>query len=126
MIIISSNTDSGFCPVVRNSQFLCAFITPSPMYAPGKIAEMKRHNDTDEVFVLLSGKAVLLTRDNINEECQVTHLLPGTTYTVKAGTWHYLALSPDGKIFVTESGSINPSNTDKADVSKENIFADIL
>ena len=126
MIIISNNTDSGFCPVVRNSQFICAFITPSPMYAPGKITDMKRHNDTDEVFVLLSGKAVLLTRDNINKECQATQLSPDTAYTVKAGTWHYLALSPDGKIFVTKSGSINPSNTDKADVSAENIIADIL
>ena len=126
MITISNNTNSGFCPVVKNSHFICAFITPSPMYAPGKITEMKRHNDTDEVFVLLSGKAVLLTRDSSNEKCQVTPLSPGTAYTVKSGTWHYLALSPDGKVFVTESGSINPANTDKADVSADNIIADIL
>ncbi len=125
MITVSTHSESGFCPVVRNSQFLCAFITPSPMYALGKVTEMKRHNDTDEVFVLLSGKAVLLTRDDAKEKCLVTQLSSGTAYTVKAGTWHYLALSDDGKVFVTESGSIDPCNTDKADVSSENIIANI-
>lgn len=125
MITTSTHSKAGFCPVVRNSQFLCAFITPSPMYAPGKVKEMKRHNDTDEVFVLLSGKGVLLTRDDAKEKCQVTKLSPGTAYTVKAGTWHYLALSDDGKVFVTESGYINPDNTDKTDVTSKNIIAEI-
>ncbi len=125
MITASTHSKSGFCPVVKNSQFLCAFITPSPIYSQGKITEMKRHNDTDEVFVLLSGKAVLLTRDDAKEKCQVTKLSPGTAYTVKAGTWHYLALSDDGKVFVTENGCINPDNTDKTDVTSENIIAKI-
>lgn len=126
MILKADSTASGFCPVVKNPQFLCAFITPSPMYAQGKITEMKRHNDTDEVFVLLSGKAVLLTRDDIKEKCQVTKLSLGTVYTVKAGTWHYLAVSDDAKVFVTENGSIDPANTEKVNVSAENIIAEIL
>jgi oxalate decarboxylase/phosphoglucose isomerase-like protein (cupin superfamily) len=126
MITISSNTRDGFCPVVRNPQFLCAIITHSAMYSEGKVTEMKRHNDTDEVFVLLSGNATLLTRDNINEKCQVTKLSLGTVYTVKSGTWHYLAVSADAKVFVTENGSIDPQNTDKLDVDNENIIAKIL
>ena len=126
MITISSNTHDGFCPVVRNPQFLCAIITHSVMYSEGKVTEMKRHNDTDEVFVLLSGNATLLTRDNINEKCQVTKLSLGTVYTVKSGTWHYLAVSADAKVFVTENGSIDPQNTDKLDVDNENIIAKIL
>ena len=95
------------------------------MYAQGKIAEMKRHNDTDEVFVLLSGKALLFTRDDIKEKCQVTEMSLGTAYTVNAGTWHYLAVTDDAKVFVTENGSIDPNNTDKVDVSHENIVAKI-
>ena len=125
MIKITQNSKAGFCPVVKNQNFLCAFITSSPMYAQGKIAEMKRHNDTDEVFVLLSGKALLFTRDDIKEKCQVTEMSLGTAYTVNAGTWHYLAVTDDAKVFVTENGSIDPNNTDKVDVSHENIVAKI-
>ena len=126
MVTISSQIREGFCPVVRNPQFLCAIITHSSMYSEGKVAEMKRHNDTDEVFTLISGKATLLTRDNSKEKCQVTNMSLGTVYTVKSGTWHYLAVSKDAKVFVTENGSIDPNNTDKADVSHENIIAEIL
>lgn len=122
-MVISSKLDSnGFCPIIRNSNFLCAFITPSAAYSFGKVSEMKRHNDTDEVFVLLEGSAVLITKDDIKEKCQVTNLSLGTAYTVKAGTWHYLALSNNGKVFVTESGNIDPKNTDVANVSAENII----
>ena len=126
MLEIINNTPSGFSPIIKNSNFLCAFITHSPMYSEGKVLKMKRHNDTDEVFVLLSGDAVLLTRDNDKEKCQVTKLSVCTTYIVKAGTWHYLALSNNGKVFVTESGAINPDNTDTIDVSSENIVAQIV
>lgn len=116
-------TAAGFCPVVRNPQFLCAFITPSPMYATGLVREMKRHNDTDEVFVLLEGSATLLTRDSLSEPCTVTPVLPHTAYNVHAGTWHYLAVSDSAKVFVTESGSLKRENTDTANVEAENIIA---
>lgn len=121
MLISSKNETEGFCPIIRNANFLCAFITPSKSYSLGKVSEMKRHNDTDEVFVLLEGNATLLTKDNSNEKCQVTKLSPGTAYIVKAGTWHYLGLCDNSKLFVTENGSINPQNTDILDVSSENI-----
>ena len=123
MLTTATYTADGFCPVVRNPQFLCAFITPSPMYAPGPVREMKRHNDTDEVFVLLEGTAVLLTRDNLGEPCRFTPLSPLSAYTVHAGTWHYLAMSKDAKVFVTESGSLKRENTDTANVEAENILA---
>lgn len=123
MISTASYTTEGFCPVVRNSQFLCAFITRSPIYAPGQVKEMKRHNDTDEVFVLMEGQAVLLTRDSLEEECTVTPVTPLTAYTVHAGTWHYLAVSEDAKVFVTESGALKRENTDTQDVREENIVA---
>ena len=123
MVSVNSYTTEGFCPVVRNSQFLCAFITTSPIYAPGLVKEMKRHNDTDEVFVLLEGNAVLLTRDSLEEDCTVTPISPLTAYTVHAGTWHYLAVSQDAKVFVTESGALKRENTDTQDVREENIMA---
>lgn len=123
MVEINKQSTAGFCPVVRNSQFLCAFISYAPHYTEGHIKEMKRHNDTDEVFVLLKGEATLYTKNNIDDEVEVLKLLPKTAYTVKASTWHHLAISRDAELFVTESGAIDPKNTDAADVSMQNITA---
>lgn len=100
----------GFCPVCENEKFKCAFITPAPIYALGEVWEMKRHNDSDEVFTLLEGEAILLI---LEEEVFSKHPLEkGCAYRVAAGTYHYLGVSADAKIFVSESGGMRPENTD--------------
>ena len=126
MVITTKPEKEGFETVFQNSAFKCAFISPSNQYAYGKVTQLKRHNDTDEVFVLLRGKAVLLTREDANDKCDVINVEPFTAYNVKASTWHYLAVSEDAEVFVTESGALDPKNTDAADVSEEGIIAEIL
>ena len=58
------STKKGFEAVVTEDGFKCAFITHSPDYAFGAVTAMKRHNLTEEVFVLLQGSAVMLIREN--------------------------------------------------------------
>lgn len=111
MVIASTFQTPGFCPVEHNPQFKCAFITHSPQYTYGAVAEMKQHNDSDEVFVLLAGNATLLTCEELGKEPVKTPLCPNTAYNVKQGTWHYLAVSEDAVVFVAESGSMKPQNT---------------
>ena len=36
----------------------------------------------------------------------------GTAYNVVAGTWHYLGVSEDAKLFVTERHDTDATNTD--------------
>lgn len=121
MIITVTPTKEGFDAVFSNPSFKCAFITPSDQYAFGKVRLLKRHNDTDEIFVLLSGSAVLLTKDE-NASYQTTPLQPETAYNVVKGTWHHLALSENAVVFVTESGSMQKENTDSMNIESENIF----
>ena len=53
MLKIEAPTATGFETVVMNERFKCAFITHSAYYSFGKVDHMKRHNNTDEIFVLL-------------------------------------------------------------------------
>ncbi len=100
----------GFCPVVIGDGFKCAYITHSPDYSFGQVTLMKRHNLTDEVFVLLSGKAVMLTlSDGVFTE---TPLTVNAAYTVEKGTYHYLAVTEDANVFVCERLDTGASNTD--------------
>ncbi len=110
MIVSGKSTKSGFDKVFDNTNFKCAFITHSPDYSYGEVKVMKRHNLTDEIFVLLTGKAVMLTlADNVFTE---TALQENTAYNVKAGTWHYLAITEDASVFVTENADTSALNTD--------------
>lgn len=122
MVITKRTSREGFEPIFDTPNFKCAFITLSPQYAFGKVKEMKRHNDSDEVFVLLSGSAVLLTREAGSTEYTKTPLEYQTAYNVKQSTWHYLAVSEDALVFVTESGSMKRGNTETKDVESENLY----
>ncbi|MBE6942456.1 MAG: cupin domain-containing protein [Ruminococcaceae bacterium] len=110
MLTISQPSRPGFEPVVTTDRFKCAFLTHGEGFTYGEVRELKRHNKTDEVFVLLSGKATMLILEN--DRFTETPLQPGTAYNVCTGTWHYLAASEDAVVFVTESSDTSKANTD--------------
>ena len=110
MLKIEEPTAAGFDTVVMNERFKCAFITHSDYYAFGKVDHMKRHNNTDEIFVLLLGRAVMLTMEH--GEILKQELEPGKAYNVQKGTWHYLAVTEDARVFVAEASDTSDLNTD--------------
>ena len=121
MVITKKTSMEGFEPIFHTPNFKCDFITQSPQYDFGKVKEMKRHNDSDEVFVLLSGSAVLLTREEGSFEYAKTPLEYHTAYNVQQGTWHYLAVSEDALVFVSESGTMKKENTESMNVELDNL-----
>ena len=122
MVITMQSEKEGFEVVVQNPDFKCAFITASPQYAYGKVNALKRHNDSDEVFVLLSGNAVLLTKDDADTHYQTTSLRLKTAHNVTKGTWHHLAVSADAVVFVAESGSMKRENTQTVHIDADDIY----
>lgn len=110
MLKIENPSVPGFDTVVKSERFKCAFITHSPAYAFGRVDQMKRHNKTDEIFVLLSGRAVMLILEN--EKFEEYALVSGSACNVQKGTWHYLAVSDEACVFVVESSDTNAANTD--------------
>ena len=125
MVIEKLAIGKGFETAFEGCGFKCAFITASPQYASGKVEEMKCHLDSDEVFVLLRGKAVLLTKDKEDAPCCSTLLSPDTAYNITQGTWHYLAVSADALVFVAESGTMKKENTHTLQVGNEGITAQL-
>ena len=116
MLTFDAPKKRGFDVVVKNESFKCAFITHSPAYSFGEVSEMKRHNETDEIFVLLCGRAVMLTYEN--GKFSGRKLLPNTEYNVHAKTWHYLAVSEDALVFVTERADTDSTNSEIITLAK--------
>ena len=101
---------NGFCIVERSKNYACVFITHDTQYEYGEVGKMKRHNDSDEVFALVSGAATLLTY--VDGEFTETPLEKGCAYVVEMGTWHALAVSKDALLFVTENSDVIPAHSD--------------
>ena len=112
----------GFCPVVEAKNYACVFITHDTQYMYGEVQKMKRHNDSDEVFALVSGHATLLTMvDGVFTE---TPLEKGCAYMVETGTWHALAVSEDAMLFVTENSDVIPEHSDILSLEPPYFLAD--
>ena len=72
-----------------------------------KLTEMERHMETDEVFVLLDGSAMLYTDKEtcVMEKCVL--------YNIPKGVWHHIVVSEDATVLVVENSNTAKENTEK-------------
>jgi ureidoglycolate hydrolase len=82
---------------------------------PTHIAEMERHLGTDEVFVLVKGRGVLILGGN---EARVEGLMDvemetGTVYNIRMNTWHGILMSPDASVVIVENDDTCDANSEK-------------
>lgn len=95
----------GYKPLIDFNCWRVAVLRYLDELQPDRISYFERHNETDEVFVLLHGQAVLFIGEG---EEQVERILPcpmrqDVLYNVKRGAWHAVALSRDATILLVEN-----------------------
>ena len=77
----------------------------------------ERHLKTDEVFVLLSGKATLYIKKE-DESIEETEMEYSTVYNVPACEWHHIVVSEDATVMVVENSDTSKENTEKVTIDK--------
>ena len=77
--------------LVNNARWTLASLNWAPRFDEKNLVEMERHNLTDEVFVLLQGKATLL----VGDRAERVDMEPLKYYNVRAGIWHHIIVSED-------------------------------
>jgi ureidoglycolate hydrolase len=71
--------------------------------------EMEKHPYTDELFILLSGSALLVTAGSGPQPgrmCQL-EMRPHVLYNVKVGTWHATPMTGDAQFAIVERTGTN-------------------
>ena len=104
---------SGFDTLHTFEGWKVAFITYAEQY--GELKIVKRHTNTDEVFILVKGKAMLFTADG-DEPLQTTVLEKEKLYVVKKNTWHHLKVSEDALLIVVENSNTSKENTESKQI----------
>lgn len=92
-----------------------------PRLQPDKIETMQKHIDTDECFVLLSGKAILFVADGEEkpERLQYYSMEQGRIYLVPRGIWHAPAMTPDTKILLVENSTMAEDGSPRQSLTQE-------
>lgn len=113
LLEIREHTKEGYSPVVDYGGWRVAVLNYSDQLLPHNLNAMQRHNETDEVFILLRGRCILFIGDG---EEQVTDLFavnlqPLRLYNVKKSTWHTHTLDEDAMVLIVENRDTTYDNS---------------
>jgi ureidoglycolate hydrolase len=105
LLEIQDYTEDGYSPLVDFENWRVAMLNYSPELLPEKLTQMQRHNETDEVFVLLQGRCILFIGEGNETVCRMhaADMEPGKVYNVRQGVWHTHTLSRTAKVLVVEN-----------------------
>lgn len=84
---------------------------------------LERHNKTDELFVLLSGRCTLISGEEIDGELKLEALEmePFKVYNIPQSLWHNTVTQKDTKMVLIEDVSTGMDNSDILDLTPEQI-----
>lgn len=122
MLRIESYEGEGYHPIVDSAGWRVAYLRFIDELIPDKITQLERHLETDEVFVLLNGEAVLFIGEGDDWVGQMTceKLIPNTLYVVEKNTWHTCVLDSTATILLVENRDTGSDNTDYINIEKRN------
>ena len=119
MVEILEHNEKCFKRLVEFGAWTTAMLNDSPMYTPEGVSYLQKHNETDEVFILLQGECTLFSagRGERPEEISALRMEPLKFYNIKAGTWHTHVLAPDTKVVVVENSNTCLDNSPISDLT---------
>jgi ureidoglycolate hydrolase len=120
LLEISEYTGLGYQPVVDYGGWRIAILRYIDELLPQNIQKMQRHNQTDEVFVLLSGRCILFIGDG-NDRITAIYaqdLEPHKLYNVRRGSWHTHTLSEDATVLIVENRNTGLENSPEIELEK--------
>jgi mannose-6-phosphate isomerase-like protein (cupin superfamily) len=119
LLEIREHNGEGYKPLIDYGEWRVAVLNYLEDLQPDRIKTMERHTETDEVFVLLSGRGVLILGGN---RSQVDMILPqrmeaGKIYDVKRNTWHTILLSREASVLLVENKDTGRHNSEYAELT---------
>jgi len=121
LLEIHQHEGPSYKPLVDFADWRVAVLNFSPDLLPENLTRMQRHNETDEVFVLLQGQCILFVGEGRESVTRIhaEDLQPGKIYNVKQAVWHTHALSRDAKVLVVENRDTTYDNSPFTPLSAE-------
>jgi ureidoglycolate hydrolase len=88
------------------------------------INKIEVHRNTDEVFVLLKGKSILITVDLINEEptFKVDVMKPHVTYNIPQNVWHNITMEKGSEVLIIEKSNTHLNDVEYLHLTEKQII----
>ncbi len=113
LLEVHAYTGAGYSPVVDYDAWRVAILNYADELLPHNITHTQRHDETDEVFVLLRGRCILFIGEGEESvtALQAQDLEALKMYNVKKSVWHTHTLSKDAMVLVVENRDTTVQNS---------------
>lgn len=113
LLEIREHADPGYAPLVDYGSWRVAILNYDKKLLPENIEAMQRHDETDEVFVLLKGRCILFIGEGNHAVTAIyaVDMKPQKIYNVKKSVWHTHTLSPDAAVLIVENRDTTYDNS---------------
>jgi mannose-6-phosphate isomerase-like protein (cupin superfamily) len=116
-IIISENNAEGLSWLYDNKTWTVGIKNWKPANDVAELDCVEKHNETDELFILLQGRCVLLQaydQANSAEGLDITkiEMQANKLYQIPAGLWHNTVTWPDTKLVIIENSNTGMHNSE--------------
>lgn len=113
----------GYKPLVDYDKWRVAVLKFCDDLKLERITYMQKHDETDEVFVLLAGSCTLYC-GGMGEKPEVIEAVkmePFKLYNVKKGVWHNHTMDETGQVLIVENQNTSDGNSPILNLSEEQI-----
>ena len=113
----------GLTRVFENEKWMVGIKNWKPMNDIANINNLERHNETDELFILLNGRCTLLYANETANglDIQAVEMEPMKVYNIPRSLWHNTVTQKDTKLALIEDSSTGSANSDNLDLTAEQI-----
>ena len=113
LLEIRQYAGEGYRPLIDFGAWRVAIMRYADELLPERLAQMQRHDETDEVFVLLSGRCILYLGEGADrvDAIRAIDMEPLRLYNVKRSAWHTHALSEDAAVLIVENCDTTAANS---------------
>ena len=113
MIQRFEHTGAGYAPLVLADGWQLARLNFTQAQLPSALTMLDRHVFTDEAFMLVRGRCVLIAYD---EETRLAETLPmewGVAYNIPRMTWHNIAMEEGSVALIAEGRDAHLKGCDR-------------
>jgi ureidoglycolate hydrolase len=121
LLEINTYSGEGYVPLIDYDGWRVAILRYIDALHTTRIDKMQRHEETDEVFVLLQGRCILFVGEG-DEEVHTIYaqdMAPEILYNIKKNSWHTHTLSSDATVLIVENRDTNSENSPEIPLTQE-------
>lgn len=132
-IEIIRNSESCYKPLVDFEAWRVAGLNHCDIVDIAHLTRVERHLESDEVFVLMTGRASLIVENTAGEGAageggpaggksfDVIPMEPNTVYNIKRGVYHHVIMDKDASIIIVENSDTTAGNSEYRELSGNEI-----